>query len=636
MRMSGAKSKNSAGREPAIIPSDYFTCGDDHKMYAFLHPPPFISIFAPMFNAEALLTESIRKALAALYQIDATEITLQKTRKEFEGDFTLVTFPYIKQAKKSPESLGEELGRHLKSSEAFIEAYNVIKGFLNITLSEPFWLSYFNGLDSDSFEMSNTGRTVMVEYASPNTNKPLHLGHIRNILLGHSVAMILQANGHRVINANLVNDRGIHICKSMLAWKKFGSGDTPEKAGKKGDHLVGDYYVKFDQEYKKQVKELMAAGASQEDAEKNAPFMKEAQEMLRLWESGDKEVRELWKMMNGWVYKGFEETFSVLGVSFDKMYYESDTYLLGKEIVKEGLEKSVFYKKDNGSVAIDLTAEGLDEKIVLRGDGTSVYITQDIGTAIERFKQFRDLKQLIYTVGNEQDYHFKVLFKILEKLGYSWAKECYHLSYGMVELPEGKMKSREGTVVDADDLIEEMIRTSEHATAELGKVEDFSDEELKNLHRQIALGALKYFILKVDPKKKMVFNPKESIDLNGHTGPFVQYTHARIKSVLRKNTEDHTARSADVSINALEKDLIRLIYDFKGTIAEAGKSYSPALVANYVYELAKSYNRFYHEYTILKEENESLRFFRLRLSTVCAAVIEKSMKLLGIEVPEKM
>jgi arginyl-tRNA synthetase len=591
-----------------------------------------------MFNAESLLGGTIRQALQALYGIGDTEIVFQKTRKEFEGDFTLVTFPFIKQARKSPEAVGEDLGKYLAANNPAVRGYNVVKGFLNISLTDAFWTGYFNSVYSSAVTpvSAPSGRTVMLEYSSPNTNKPLHLGHVRNNLLGHSVAMILEACGNRVIKANLVNDRGIHICKSMLAWKKFGNGATPASTGLKGDHLVGEFYVKFDKAYKAEIDELKKEGLSQEEAEKKAPLMLEAQEMLRLWESGDKDTRALWEMMNGWVYDGFAETYRDLGVSFDKMYYESQTYLLGKELVQHGLEKKVFYKKENGSVAIDLSAEGLDEKIVLRADGTSVYITQDLGTAIERFKEFPDLKQLIYTVGNEQDYHFKVLFKILEKLGYDWARECYHLSYGMVELPEGKMKSREGTVVDADELIAEMRKTAAEATEELGKVQDFGKEELNRLHRQIALGALKYFILKVDPRKKMLFNPKESIDLNGHTGPFIQYTYARINSVLKKADVPFTGETKPGELHAVEKEIVKWLYDFNATVTESGKTYNPALVANYAYELAKLYNRFYHELTILKEEKPEVKHFRLQLSSRCGAVISAAMSLLGIEVPDRM
>jgi arginyl-tRNA synthetase len=593
-----------------------------------------------MINAETLLFDSVQKALQELYSLNSSTISFQKTRKEFEGDFTLVTFAFTKETKKSPEQLGKDIGDYLLKNNSSVAGFNVVKGFLNISLSDAFWFAYFNSVKNEQkpgFKKENSsGRTVMVEYSSPNTNKPLHLGHIRNILLGYSVAQILKANGHKIIKANLINDRGIHICKSMLAWKKFGKGETPESSGIKGDHLVGKYYVEFDKAYKKQIEELVTSGKTKEEAEKSAPLILEAQQMLLAWEKGDKEVVDLWKTMNDWVYKGFDQTYKTLEVGFDKMYYESNTYILGKELVQEGLNKSVFYKKENGSVAIDLTKDGLDEKIVLRSDGTSVYITQDLGTAIERFKEFTDLKQLIYTVGNEQDYHFKVLFKILEKLGYAWAKECYHLSYGMVELPEGKMKSREGTVVDADELLAEMFSTAETTTKELGKVEGFSDKELTELYHMVGLGALKYFILKVDPKKKMLFDPKESIDFNGHTGPFIQYTHARIKSVLRKAEINFDSDNSEIPLHPLEKEIIKSIYDFVAILDEAGKTYSPALIANYVYELTKLYNRFYHDLSILKEENEKIKKFRLQLSQATAAVLANSMNLLGITVPEKM
>lgn len=592
--------------------------------------------------AHSLLNKAIQEALSKVYSISVneSEITLQKTRKEFEGDFTLVTFPYIKATKQSPEQVGEALGKFLTENNKNITKYNVVKGFLNLSLSNDFWLGFFNSESSVSnygFKKEGTsGKTIMLEYSSPNTNKPLHLGHIRNNLLGYSVAEILKTQGHKVIKANLVNDRGVHICKSMLAWKKFGNGETPQSSGMKGDHLVGKYYVAFDKAYKKEIEDLVSGGKTKEEAEKQAPLMLEVQEMLRKWEAGDKETIDLWKMMNGWVYDGFAKTYSTLGVNFDKMYYESNTYVLGKEIIQEGLAKKVFYKKDNGSVAIDLSAEGLDEKIVLRSDGTSVYITQDIGTAIERFKEFPQLNQLIYTVGNEQDYHFKVLFKILEKLGYNWAKECYHLSYGMVELPEGKMKSREGTVVDADDLLDEMFSTAEQTTKELGKVEGFSDEELKTLYHTIGSGALKYFMLKVDPKKKMLFDPKESIDFNGHTGPFIQYTYARIQSVLSKAGHIPEAADASVTLNDLERELIKLIYEFPSVLEESAKAYNPSLIANYVYELTKSFNRFYHDYSILKEENEKVKQMRVMLAKQCSDIIKNGMKLLGIEVPNRM
>ncbi len=593
-----------------------------------------------MINAHKILFDTVLQALTQVYNISNPVITFQKTRKEFEGDLTLVTFPFIKEAKKSPEQLGQELGEYLLKNNTNVSAFNVVKGFLNISLTNKFWLGYFNAVkDSSSIgykKENSSGKTIMLEYSSPNTNKPLHLGHVRNNLLGFSVAQILKANGHNVIKANIINDRGIHICKSMLAWQKFGNGETPASSGLKGDFFVGKYYVLFDKENKKQIEELIAVGKTKEEAEKKSLLMLEAQDMLRKWEAGDKAVVDLWKTMNGWVYEGFAVTYKTLSVDFDKIYYESNTYLLGKEIIEEGLKKNVFYKKENGSVAIDLSADGLDEKIVLRSDGTSVYITQDIGTAIERFKEFPQLSQLIYTVGNEQDYHFKVLFKILEKLGYAWAKECYHLSYGMVELPEGKMKSREGTVVDADELIEEMLATATATTKELGKVDDFNEAEFKELNRSIGLGALKYFILKVDPKKKMLFDPKESIDFNGHTGPFIQYTHARIKSVLRKAAFDFEKSESNVEMNATEKELVKFIYDFESIVAESGTAFNPALVANYIYEVTKLYNRFYHECPILKEEDQNIKIFRLQLSKLCAQAIANAMNLLGINVPEKM
>ena len=593
-----------------------------------------------MIDAEKFLFNNVQGALKEIYSISTQNIVFQKTRKEFVGDFTLVTFVYTKDSNKTPEQLGTEIGNYLVKSNSFIEGYNVVKGFLNISLSTQFWINYFNEIKQNTtigFKKENSsGKMIMLEYASPNTNKPLHLGHVRNNFLGYSVAQLLKANGHQVIKTNLVNDRGIHICKSMLAWQKFGNGETPKSSGLKGDHLVGKYYVAFDKLYKQQVEILITEGHSKELAEKKAPLLLEAQEMLLLWEAGNHEVLELWKTMNSWVYEGFDITYKNLGVDFDKIYYESDTYLFGKEVVEQGLSKNIFYKKDNGSVAIDLVAEGLDEKIVLRSDGTSVYITQDLGTAIERFKSYPQLTQLIYTVGNEQDYHFKVLFKILDRLGYQWAKECYHLSYGMVELPEGKMKSREGTVVDADELLEEMYDTARLTTEELGKVEGFTEFELDNLYRTISLGALKYFILKVDPKKKMMFDPKESIDFNGHTGPFIQYTYTRIKSILRKSENLLDENFDSLSIQSIEKEIIRFIYDFEAIIAEAGKSYSPALLANYIYEFTKLYNRFYHECPILKEENSQIRNFRLHLSKVSAQVLYNAMSILGITMPERM
>jgi arginyl-tRNA synthetase len=591
--------------------------------------------------AHQVLITSLKEALLQSYNITANDadVILQKTRKEFEGDFTLVTFPFIKATKQSPEQVGDTLGKFLLANNPTITKYNVVKGFLNISLSNSFWLEFFSGAQIENYgykKEGSSGRSVMVEYASPNTNKPLHLGHIRNIILGYSVAEILKTQGHKILKVSIVNDRGIHICKSMLAWQKFGNGETPQSSGMKGDHLVGKYYVEFDKAYKKEIAELISQGKTKEEAEKQAPSIVAAQEMLQKWESGDKEVKELWKTMNQWVYDGFDVTYSTLGVGFDKIYYESNTYILGKEIIKEGLAKNIFYKKENGSVAIDLSADGLDEKVVLRSDGTSVYITQDIGTAIERFKEFPDLNQLIYTVGNEQDYHFKVLFLILQKLGYAWAKECYHLSYGMVELPEGKMKSREGTVVDADELLDEMFSTAEQTTKELGKVEGFSDEELKYLYKTIGSGALKYFMLKVDAKKKMLFDPKESIDFNGNTGPFIQYTYARIQSVLNKAGNVKATIDPNVELNELERELIKLIYEFPAVLEESAKSYNPSHIANYIYELTKVFSRFYHDCSILKEENETVKQLRLALAKQCGQIIKNGMNLLGIEVPNRM
>lgn len=593
-----------------------------------------------MNTANIILGNAIQNALKDLYGIVVNDVLLQKTRKEFEGDLTLVVFPYVKDSKRSPEKLGEEIGNYIQEKEKQIKSFNVVKGFLNIAMKDEHWLTYFNSVKENAQigkkKPKSSGKQIMLEYSSPNTNKPLHLGHIRNHLLGYSVAEILRANGDEVIKVSIINDRGIHICKSMIAWQKFGKGETPESSGLKGDHLVGKYYVEFDKAYKAEVKALMESGQSKEEAEKNSALMKETQEMLKKWEEGDTAVIELWKKMNAWVYAGFQVTYDTLGIDFDKIYYESNTYLLGKEHVQEGLDKGVFYKKENGNVAIDLTADGLDEKVVLRGDGTSIYITQDIGTAIERFREFPKLNQLIYTVGNEQDYHFKALFKILEKLGYDWAKELYHLSYGMVELPEGKMKSREGTVVDADDLLQEMFDTAAATTKELGKVDDFTESELQSLYRTIGLGALKYFMLKVDPKKKMLFDPKESIDFNGHTGPFIQYTHARICSVLRKADIAYDQNVNGLQLNALERELIQWIYGFEDAVKEAGKLHNPSVVANYIYELVKCFNRFFHDHSILKEENKEIKVFRLQLAKSCGRVIANGMEMLGIKVPERM
>lgn len=595
-------------------------------------------------NIEHFLSKTISAAVNQLFTLNTKpeDVILQKTKKEFEGDFTLVTFPYIKAAKLSPEKTGEAIGEEISRLNSDISTYNVVKGFLNISLSTSFWLKQFKTISADAHygikPANSSGKQIMLEYSSPNTNKPLHLGHVRNNLLGYAVASILKTQGHDVVKVNLVNDRGIHICKSMLAWKLFGNGETPESSGLKGDHLVGKYYVEFDKAYKKEIQELTSQGMSKENAEKQAPLMVQAQEMLLKWEADDPETIDLWKMMNNWVYDGFKVSYQKLGVEFDKTYYESNTYLLGKEVVQEGLEKGIFYKKENNSVAIDLSADKLDEKIVLRSDGTSVYITQDLGTAIERFKEYPKTSQMIYTVGNEQDYHFKVLFKILEKLGYDWAKECYHLSYGMVELPEGKMKSREGTVVDADDLMDGMVEAAREVTEASGKIDSFSQEEKDTLFTTIGMGALKYFILKVDPKKKMLFDPKESIDLQGNTGPFIQYAHARIKSILRnynKPTKDLVIE-ANIHLHEKERELVKLLYDFPKVLEEAAKTYNPSDVANYTYELAKLFNQFFSECPVLKEENNAVREFRIKLIESTASVIKNGMLSLGIEVPERM
>jgi arginyl-tRNA synthetase len=585
------------------------------------------------------ITEAVAKAVKFLYQIDLNpaDVSLQETRKEFEGQVTLVTFPFTKASRKSPEQTGQEIGEFLKNEVDQIAAFNVIKGFLNISLSDYYWLERFYGeiLADDFGVIKPNGKKVMVEYSSPNTNKPLHLGHVRNNLLGYSVAKILEAAGFEVVKANLVNDRGIHICKSMLAWQLYGYGETPESSGMKGDHLVGQYYVLFDKEYKKQIEELVASGQGEEEAKKNAPLIKGAQEMLQKWEAGDADVINLWKTMNGWVYAGFAETYKRLGVEFDKYYYESNTYLLGKDIVEEGLEKGIFFQKEDGSVWVDLTADGLDQKLVRRSDGTSVYMTQDLGTAQLKYNDFH-MDESIYVVGNEQDYHFKVLFLILEKLGKSWAKGLYHLSYGMVDLPSGKMKSREGTVVDADDLIDEMEQTAKEQTEALGKVEGLSETDKAELYHTIGMGALKYFLLKVDPKKRLLFDPNESVDFQGHTGPFIQYTHARIRSVLSRVESSDNANSRVPALFPEERDLILLLNQFPDTIEQAAKGHNPAAVANYAYEVAKAFNKFYHERSILQAEDEQTKQFRLQLSAASAHVIKKGMGLLGIEVPERM
>lgn len=587
----------------------------------------------------ALLSYAVQ-AVNELYtaEISESQLALQETRKEFEGHITLVVFPITRFSKKSPEETGKEIGEYLKEKIDYISEFNVIKGFLNITLSDEYWFKRFQlAISQPGFgRFPNNGKTIMLEYSSPNTNKPLHLGHIRNNLLGYSVAEILKVSGYNVIKANLVNDRGIHICKSMVAWKKFGEGETPESSGIKGDHLVGKYYVLFDQEYKKEINQLVSQGQSEEDAKKNAPSILEAQAMLQQWEAGDDDVLALWRQMNGWVYAGFDVTYKRLGVDFDKYYYESDTYLLGKDIIEEGLQKGVFYRKPDNSVWIDLSEEGLDHKLVLRGDSTAVYMTQDIGTAQLKYDDFK-MDESIYVVGNEQDYHFKVLFEILKKLDKPWAQGLYHLSYGMVDLPSGKMKSREGTVVDADDLMDEMVATAKARTEELGKVEGFTEKEKDQLYQNIGMGALKYFLLKVEPQKRLLFDPKESIDFQGHTGPFIQYTHARIKSLLTKGEfKTDTEIQQPLSLKPSELDLIQLLDQYPLIIEGSAKAYSPAQLANYIYELAKAYNKFYHEESVLKSENQSEKEFRLGLSAATAKVIENGMRLLGIVVPERM
>lgn len=592
-------------------------------------------------NIENFISDAVLRSVEALYgTLGDEQLQIQKTRREFEGDYTLVTFPLLRRSRKSPEATATEIGEYMTANVPEIKSFNVIKGFLNLVLDTSFWAARFAELaaNADYGQAPATGRTVMVEYSSPNTNKPLHLGHIRNNLLGYSVAQILKANGHKVIKANLVNDRGIHICKSMLAWKLYGNGETPASTGMKGDHLVGKYYVEFDKHYKAQVKELMAAGQSEDEAKKNAPVMLEAQEMLRRWEAKDPEVYALWERMNGWVYEGFDVTYKALGVDFDKIYYESQTYLLGKSLVDEGLRKGVFYRRDDNSVWIDLTADGLDEKLLLRGDGTSVYMTQDLGTAYRRFEENR-LDDMIYVVGNEQNYHFQVLKLVLKKLGYAdWSDHITHLSYGMVELPEGKMKSREGTVVDADDLIAGMVSTAREMSAELGKLDGCTEEEATAVSEMVGLGALKYFILKVDPRKTMLFDPRESIDFNGNTGPFIQYTHARICSILRKAAEEGIDFSGAATVAFLpeEIDLVKTLTEYPSVVASAGENFAPSIIGAYVYELAKQFNGYYHDHSILREQNVLTRNMRLRLAQQVARVIRSGMALLGIAVPERM
>ena len=590
---------------------------------------------------EEFISQAVLRSVEALYgKLEGEQLQIQKTRKEFEGDYTTVVFPLLRRSRKSPEATAAEIGEHIVANTPEIKAYNVIKGFLNLSLADDCWTARFEEIRADEHfgEAPATGRTIMIEYSSPNTNKPLHLGHIRNNLLGYSVAQILAANGHHVIKANLVNDRGIHICKSMLAWKLYGNGETPASSGMKGDHLVGKYYVEFDKHYKAQIQELIAAGQSEEEAKKSAPIMLEAQEMLRRWEAKDPEVYSLWETMNGWVYEGFDVTYKALGVDFDKVYYESQTYLLGKSLVEEGLQKGVFFRKEDNSVWIDLEADGLDQKLLLRGDGTSVYMTQDLGTAYRRFEDNK-LDDMIYVVGNEQNYHFQVLKLVLKKLGYAdWSDHITHLSYGMVELPEGKMKSREGTVVDADDLIEKMVSTAREMSDELGKLDGCSEQEANAVATMVGLGALKYFILKVDPKKTMLFDPRESIDFNGNTGPFIQYTHARIRSILRKAAESGIDCRAAAHAECLPEEigLIKALNDYPAIVASAGENFAPSIIGAYAYDLAKLFNGYYHDHSILKEEDAEVRRMRLQLAEQVARTIRHAMLLLGIEVPERM
>ena len=593
-------------------------------------------------SIDTILAQATAQAVKELYGVDfpAEKIVPQTTKKEFEGNETIVVFPFLKASRKAPEATAQEIGEHMVAHCEAVEKFNVIKGFLNITIKPSFWTGVLQHVastpDYGFTPVTDDSQLVMIEYSSPNTNKPLHLGHVRNNLLGYSLSCIMEANGYKVVKTNIVNDRGIHICKSMLAWQKWGNGDTPESTGKKGDHLIGDFYVAFDKHYKAEVKELVEKGMSQEEAEKQAPLIQEAHDMLRRWEAGDPEVRALWERMNGWVYAGFDETYRRMGVSFDKIYYESDTYLVGRDTVLEGLEKGIFYRKEDNSVWADLTPDGLDNKLLLRSDGTSVYMTQDIGTAQLRYKDY-PIDRMIYVVGNEQNYHFQVLSLLLDKLGFKWGKDLVHFSYGMVELPNGKMKSREGTVVDADELMDEMIATATEMAGEPGRLQGVPEDERDEVLRMIGLGALKYFILKVDPRKTMLFDPSESIDFNGNTGPFIQYTHARIQSVLRKSGEDYKAVDiSTVAPNDKETVLIQKLADFSAAVADAGRNYSPALIANYVYDLAKEYNQFYHDYSILREQDEKVRAFRLLLSETVASVIRRGMSLLGIEVPDRM
>ncbi|UKB83311.1 arginine--tRNA ligase [Chryseobacterium sp. MEBOG06] len=585
-------------------------------------------------NIKDIIEEKLSEVILNVFQLKDIKLEVQENKTEFEGDFTIVTFPLVKQLKKNPEAIGVELGGALTELTELLESFNVVKGFLNVKVKNQFFVDNFRSVSKNFSVIEKKNATVMVEYSSPNTNKPLHLGHIRNNLLGFSVAQILKEAGYDVIKSQIINDRGIHICKSMLAWEKFGNGETPETTHTKGDKFVGNYYVEFDKNYKKEIADLVAHGVEEEQAKKEAPMIKEAQKMLLDWESGDETVRTLWAEMNSWVYKGFNETYKRLGVDFDQVQYESNTYILGKDLIQAGLDNGVLYQKEDGSVWCDLTDEGLDQKLLLRSDGTSVYMTQDLGTAVERFKE-NNIQKLIYTVGNEQDYHFQVLFKVLKKLGYEWADQLYHLSYGMVELPEGKMKSREGTVVDADDLMQEMYETAKSKAQELGKLENLSEEDKETSYETVGLGALKYFMLKVDPKKKMLFNPAESIDFNGNTGPFIQYTYARIQSLLSKGNNVNK-ETADIELNQSEKELIMQVANFKTVVSRAAETLSPALVANYVYDLVKAYNSFYQNNPILNHEDENVKQFRLNISDLTAKTIKKSLELLGIGTVNRM
>ena len=591
-------------------------------------------------NIQNIIETKVKEGFLAIYNTQIPSVEFQATRKEFEGDITVVVFPMLRYKKGNPVQIGEDLGTYIVENVSDISSYNVVKGFLNLVIKDTFYLNFFNSIYSNAtfgfnFPKKNE-EAVLVEYSSPNTNKPLHLGHVRNNLLGYSVAQIIQASGKKVYKTQIINDRGIHICKSMLAWEKFGNGETPESTGLKGDKLVGNYYVKFDQEYKKEIADLVASGLSEEEAKKQAPLIIEAQEMLLKWEAGDKHVLALWKEMNSWVYRGFEVTYKNLGVDFDKLYYESNTYLLGKDSIDQGLKSGVFYQKEDGSTWCDLSDEGLDEKLVLRSDGTAVYITQDIGTAIQRTKDISDVNGMVYTVGNEQDYHFKVLFLILKKLGYSWAKSLFHLSYGMVDLPSGKMKSREGTVVDADDLIVEMTSTAKEISDELGKLDGYTEQEKEALYKTIGLGALKYFILKVDPKKRILFDPKSSVDFQGNTGPFIQYTYARIQSIIRKANFDYSESISSIILHEKEKELIKQLELFPEVVQQAAANFSPAVIANYTYDLVKEFNSFYQNVSILGEKNQEKKITRVQLSKKVADTIKLAFSLLGIEVPERM